>query len=121
MFLLKEALFVPVALLNSFFFFQRSIDHINWNFNDLTNTKLDQILISFKKALQVIFQYNQTNKRILFIGLPSKLELRINSMTQRVAISNSFNIQGLISEFVLATLNIICLISQTVLYLLGDK
>ena len=68
------------------------------NFNDLTNTNLDQILVSFKKALQVIFQYNQIDKRILFVGLPSKLEVRINSMTQHIAVSASFNIQGIISN-----------------------
>ena len=48
------------------------------------------------KALHIIFQYHQTNKRILFIGLPSKLELKINSSTLHTAIANSFNIQGLI-------------------------
>jgi ribosomal protein S2 len=66
--------------------------------NDLITASLDQSLISVKKALQVIFQYQQTNKRILFIGLPSKLELKINSLTRHIAISSSFNIQGMISN-----------------------
>jgi hypothetical protein len=68
------------------------------NFNDLTDTNLDQLLVGLKKALQVIFQYNQTNKRILFIGLPSKLESKINSTTRHIAVSSSFNVQGLISN-----------------------
>jgi ribosomal protein S2 len=68
------------------------------NFNDLININLDYVLVGVKKALQVIFQYNQTNKRILFIGLPSKLELKINSLTRHIAVSNSFNIQGIISN-----------------------
>lgn len=68
------------------------------NFNDLKNTNLDQILVGIKKALQVIFQYNQTKHRILFIGLPSKLEFKINSLTRHVAVSNNFDIQGIISN-----------------------
>lgn len=68
------------------------------NFNDLKNTNLDQILVVVKKALQVIFQYNQTKHRILFIGLPSKLELKINTLTRHVAVSNNLDIQGIISN-----------------------
>lgn len=68
------------------------------NFNDLENSNLDQVLVGVKKVLQIIFQYDQTNKRILFIGLPAKLELKINSETRHAAVSNSFNIQGLISN-----------------------
>jgi hypothetical protein len=68
------------------------------NFNDLTDVNLDQILVGIKKALQVIFQYNQKNKRILFLGLPSKLESKINLITPHVAISSHFNVQGLISN-----------------------
>lgn len=68
------------------------------NVNDITHRNLDHVLVGVKKALQVIFQYNQTNKRLLFIGLPSKLELKINSLTRHTAVSNSFNIQGLISN-----------------------
>ena len=68
------------------------------NFNDLITASLDQILIGIKRALQVIFQYHQANKRILFVGLPSKLELKINSSTRHTAIASSFNIQGLISN-----------------------
>lgn len=68
------------------------------NFNDLITANLDQVIVDIKKALQIIFQYHQTNKRILFIGLPFKLELKINSLTRHTAIAHSFFIQGLISR-----------------------
>ena len=68
------------------------------NFNDLKNTSLDQILVGIRKALQVVFQYNQANKRILFIGLPFKLEFKINSLTRHVALPSSFDIQGIVSN-----------------------
>jgi ribosomal protein S2 len=68
------------------------------NFNDLKNTNLDQILVDVKKVLQVIFQYNQAKKCILFIGLPSKLEFKVNSSTRHIAVASSFDIQGIISN-----------------------
>lgn len=68
------------------------------NFNVLIDANLDQVLVGVKKALQVIFQYNQTKKHILFIGLPSKLESKINSLTGHMAVPNSFNIHGIISN-----------------------
>lgn len=68
------------------------------NFNDLIDLSLDQILVGIKKALQIIFQYHQTEKRILFIGLPSSLEFKINQFTKHIAVSNTFNIQGFISN-----------------------
>jgi Ribosomal protein S2 len=68
------------------------------NFNDLIDLNLDQILVGIKKALQIIFQYHQTEKRILFIGLPSMLEFKINQFTKHIAVSNTFNIQGFISN-----------------------
>lgn len=70
----------------------------NNNFNLITEVTLNQIIINFKKILQVIFQYHNQNKRILFVGIPKKLELKINSTTNHVAVSDSFNIQGLISN-----------------------
>lgn len=68
------------------------------NFNDLKNTNLDQILVGVRRALHVIFQYNQANKRILFIGLPSNLEFKINLLTPHIAVSNDFDVQGIISN-----------------------
>ena len=68
------------------------------NFKDLIDLNLDQILVGIKKTLQIIFQYHQTEKRILFIGLPYKLESKVNQLTRHIAVSNSLNIQGFISN-----------------------
>jgi hypothetical protein len=68
------------------------------NFNDLINANLDQILVGIKKALQIIFEYNQANKRILFIGLPAKLEFKINFLTRHIAVPNNAPVQGYISN-----------------------
>ena len=76
--------------------YEHSIKKIN--FNDLITANLDQIIIGIKRALQVIFQYHQANKRILFVGLPSKLEHKINLSTRHAAIAGSFNVKGLISN-----------------------
>nr|QYB22885.1 ribosomal protein S2 [Nitzschia ovalis] len=68
------------------------------SFNDSINVNLDQILADIKKALKIIFQYHQAKKRILFIGFPYKLELKINHLTNHAAVPFNFNIQGLISN-----------------------
>ena len=64
----------------------------------LTDFNLTQIINDFKKVLHIIFAYHQANKRILFIGIPKKLELKINKLTQHIAIDNSIDIQGVISN-----------------------
>jgi|JI102314A2RNA_FD_contig_111_174693_length_1414_multi_1_in_0_out_0_2 hypothetical protein len=74
-------------------------------FNDFINANLDEILADIKKALKIIFQYHQAKKRILFIGFPYKLELKINSLTKHVAIPFNFNTQGLISNTKVKFLN----------------
>jgi hypothetical protein len=48
--------------------------------------------------LQVIFYYHQADKRVLFIGVPKKLELKINKLTNHVAVPSTFNLQGIISN-----------------------
>jgi len=63
----------------------------------LIDSSLNQIIVDIKKALQVIFQYHQIEKRILFVGFPYKLEVKINQFTRHVAIPKSFEIQGMIS------------------------
>lgn len=68
------------------------------NSNDLISANLDQILVGTKKALQVIFQYNQASKRILFVGFPAKLELKINLLTRHTAVPKSFDVQGIVSR-----------------------
>lgn len=62
-------------------------------FNDYN---LNQIIVNIKKVLQIIFKYNQAEKRILFIGFPYKLEQKINQLTRHVAIPKNFNIHGII-------------------------
>jgi ribosomal protein S2 len=59
---------------------------------------LTQIIVNFKKVLKVIYQYNQTHKRILFIGLPKKLELKINKLTNHVAVPSGFEVQRILSN-----------------------
>lgn len=70
----------------------------NNNMNLVTDLSLNETIFNLKKALQVIFQYHIKNKRILFIGVPTKLELKINKATNHVAIPQDLNIQGLISN-----------------------
>lgn len=70
----------------------------NHNFNFVTDLTLNQGIINFKKILQVIFQYHTMNKRILFIGVPKKLELNINKATTHAAVTGDFNVQGMISN-----------------------
>ena len=69
------------------------------NSTSLTDMDLLQTITNFKKALQVIFQYHNSNKFVLFIGVPKKLEFRINRLTKHVAVSNIFNLQGIISNY----------------------
>ena len=64
----------------------------------LTNSSLIETLSAFKKALHVIFQYHQEDKKILFIGVPKKLELKINKLTPHMAVPATFDIQGIISN-----------------------
>jgi len=68
-------------------------------FDNLIDTNLNQIVVNIKKVLQIIFQYHQTEKRILFLGLPYKLESRVNQFTRHVAVPKNFDIQGVISNY----------------------
>ena len=67
-------------------------------FDNLIDSNLNQTIVDIKKVLQVIFQYHKIDKRILFVGLPYKLESRINRYTKHVAIPKNLNIQGMISN-----------------------
>lgn len=64
----------------------------------ITDLTLNETIFNLKKALQIIFQYHIRNKRILFVGVPTKLETKINKATNHVAISQDMNIQGFISN-----------------------
>ena len=70
----------------------------NTNINPVTDSTLNETIFNLKKSLQIIFQYHTRNKRILFIGVPAKLESKINNKTNHVAVSQDMNIQGLISN-----------------------
>jgi ribosomal protein S2 len=70
----------------------------NNNMNPVTDLTLNETIFNLKKALQIIFQYHIRNKRILFIGVPNKLEAKINKTTNHVAIPQDLNIQGFISN-----------------------
>ena len=59
---------------------------------------LNRTLINFKKILQIIFQFHIQNRRILFVGVPKKLELKINKLTQHTAIPSSFDVTRILSN-----------------------
>lgn len=67
-------------------------------FDNLIDSNLNQIIVDIKKVLQIIFQYHQIEKRILFVGLPYKLESKINQHTRHVAIPKNLDVQGMISN-----------------------
>lgn len=71
----------------------------NNNINMATDSNLNETIFNLKKALQVIFQYHTQNKRILFVGAPSKLESKINKLTNHIAVSQDINVQGFISNY----------------------
>ena len=68
------------------------------NFGLLTDFKLIQIISDFKKVLHVIFEYHQADKQILFVGVPNRLELKINRLTQHSAVNANFELQAIISN-----------------------
>lgn len=64
--------------------------------NFLNHVSLTQTIVDFKKVLKIIFKYHQIGKKILFVGVPLELELKINKLTNHVAVSKTFNLQGFI-------------------------
>lgn len=64
----------------------------------LTDLALTQIISDFKKGLHLVFQYHQAQKRILFVGVPKQLEVKINTLTNHVALPSNFNLQGILSN-----------------------
>lgn len=91
----KSKQILKLHLLNS-----KAYEYISKKANPgiLTSFNVTQIVADFKKVLHVIFQYHQADKRILFIGIPKKLELKINQLTNHVAVSSNFELQGVISN-----------------------
>lgn len=66
--------------------------------NYLVGLTLTQIINNLKKSLQIVFQYDQAEKRILFIGVPKKLEVKINRLTNHMAVPYNHNLQGVLSN-----------------------
>lgn len=66
--------------------------------NYLVGLTLTQIINNLKKSLQIVFQYHQSEKRILFIGVPKKLEVKINRLTNHMAVPYNHNLQGILSN-----------------------
>lgn len=64
----------------------------------VTDFKLIQIISDFKKVLHVIFEYHQANKQILFVGVPNRLESKINKLTRHAAVGATFDLQAIISR-----------------------
>nr|YP_009144745.1 ribosomal protein S2 [Pseudo-nitzschia multiseries]AKJ77353.1 ribosomal protein S2 [Pseudo-nitzschia multiseries] len=67
-------------------------------FDNLIDANLNKIVTDIKKVLQIVFHYHKAERRILFVGLPYKLEFKINQSTKHVAVHKSFDIQGIISN-----------------------
>lgn len=57
-------------------------------FKSLPNIAIRDIMLNFKKSLNLIFKYNKKNKRILFIGNPKVIEDKINNDTIHTSITN---------------------------------
>lgn len=57
-------------------------------FKSLPDISIRDIMLNFKKSLNIIFKYHKNNKRILFIGNPKVIEDEINSNTIHTSISN---------------------------------
>jgi len=57
-------------------------------FNSLPNIAIRDIMLNFKKSLNLIFKYHKNNKRILFIGNPKVIEDKINNNTIHASVSN---------------------------------
>lgn len=60
------------------------------------DNNLENMIKNFKKILRIIFHYHKEEKRILFIGMPKKLEIKINKLTNHVAVPFEFEFQGAI-------------------------
>ena len=56
----------------------------------LPDVNVANIMLHFKKALQVIFKYHSNDKRILFIGTPTVIETILNQKSNHLALSKSF-------------------------------
>lgn len=71
------------------------------NHDDVFNIKTELIELHLKRALQVIYKYNMSHKKILFIGIPQNFQkkfAKILKNTKHVAIPQSIWINGILSN-----------------------
>jgi ribosomal protein S2 len=94
----KSKQILKLHLLNS-----KTYEHVVENFNSgfITSFNLTKTINDFKTFLNIIFEYHRANKKVLFIGLPQMLELRINRLSNHVAVNSSFELQNLTSSALL--------------------
>jgi ribosomal protein S2 len=57
-------------------------------FKSLPNIAIRDIILNFKKSLNLIFKYHKNNKRILFVGNPKVIEDKINNDTIHTSVQN---------------------------------
>ena len=82
----------------------------NNRFNDI---RLNQIITNVKKALKIIFTYNSSGKKIIFLGINDNLLVKkINIKTNHVALPLGFKTQGLFTGNVSGNLRNKYLISK---------
>lgn len=55
---------------------------------------MTQSISDFKRILHIIYQFHSVGKKILFIGVSKKLELKINKLTPHLATPSNFDLQG---------------------------
>ena len=78
------------------------------NLKNLPNKSLSDIMVNFKKSLNIIFKYHKNNKRILFIGIPKEISTQINLNTIHTSISHvpqSIN-QTITNNFILNSIKL---------------
>jgi ribosomal protein S2 len=69
--------------------------------DDVLNLKTEFIELHLKRALQVIYKYHMSHKKILFIGIPQNFQKKFSKIlktTKHVAISQSIWINGILSN-----------------------
>ena len=89
---IKTKQFLKLHILKDRIYENSSKDTID----DLSSTiDTSEILIQLKKTIQIIFKFHKNKKRILFVGLPKRIEKQINIKTNHFSIPKFFNIFGL--------------------------
>lgn len=90
-FKLKQIL--KLYLLNS-----KAYQHLVKNKDSSFYFNLITVVENFKKVLQIVYQFHYAKKKILFIGIPKNLELKINKLTSHLAVPSNFDLQGIFSS-----------------------